>query len=94
MWGNLQQRLQVPQILLVIPSFPSQHGSRQSRTNSQKILRRAICDAPVRLYISFASRGSRQREHRELAAERSVIAQRGIAAHRTQAVMGIGKAGR
>ena len=34
------------------------------------------------LCISFASRGSRHREDRELAAERGVVAQRGIAAHR------------
>ena len=39
-------------------------------------------DAPECLCISFASHGSWQREDRELAAERGVVAQGSITAHR------------
>ena len=47
-----------------------------------ELLRRATGgDAPERFCISFGSRGSRQREDRKLAAERGVVAQRGITAH-------------
>ena len=57
-----------------------------------KLLRRATGgDAPERFCISFGSRGSRQREDRKLAAERGVVAQRGITAHCAQAVMRIGE---
>src|SRR5215472_5054334 len=59
---------------------------------TETLLRRATGgDAPERLCVSFASRGSLQREHRELSAERGVVAQRGITAHCAQADMRIGQ---
>jgi hypothetical protein len=62
---------------------------------TETLLRRATFgNAPEHLCISFGWRGSGQREHRELSAERGVIAQRSIATHRTQAVMRVGKASR
>src|SRR5205823_14646081 len=43
------------------------------------------------LCISCSSCGSLQREHRELAAERGIIAERGVTAHGAQAVMRVGQ---
>src|SRR6516165_7338845 len=62
---------------------------------TETLFRRATGgDAPERSFISFALRGSLQREHRELAAERGIVAQRGVTAHCAEAVMRVGETSR